>query len=275
MDRDHAQAVPQRLMDGHDQPIPDEQYGDGRVQEGPEPPRDDAACHIRARELMHEAQRSAQIGQQMQGPPRLVGDPAAYRTSAAHTDGDEQGRTGERGRDGRVSEEGHDGGDEVGAGVGGVSAHGEDQMGRAQHQDVPSTGGVTAGEAVGADSVLDRGDARHEEEHDEDAVSGEQSGEVCAGREERVEPCRRFGLYGPEGADADAAHDDARAQGARRDAEGSGGTADAGAAGGPRRYGRVLRAWALDVAQIRVQGGVPGELGFAGGLGRHAATVGV
>lgn len=85
---------------------------------------------------------------------------------------------------------------------------------------------------------------------------------------------RADGLRGPEGADADAARDDAGAQRAGRDTKGRGGAADAGPAGGPRGYEREFHAWALDMAQIRVQCGVPGEFGCAGGLGRHAATVG-
>lgn len=190
-----AQCVPQGLAYGDHGAVPDEQDGDDGVRQGPEPGDEG---QVGPGELVPEGQGGGEVDQQVHPAPGFVRDPAAYGSGGGDADGGQQDGTGRRGGEGRVAEQGPDGGEDVDPLVDGVPAQGEEPVPEAEQEDVAAAQRVPAGEPVGADPVLDGGDPGHQEQQHEDPVPGEQAGQVGGGREQGVEPGRGVHLGGPQ-----------------------------------------------------------------------------
>ncbi|CAM5529112.1 hypothetical protein SNARM312S_07675 [Streptomyces narbonensis] len=272
------QLVPEGGADGDDDPVPDEEDADGRVGHRPEPDGEEAPGDVGARELVDEAERCGEEAAQVDGPPGLVPDAAADGPGRGDADGGEEGGAGGGGGDRPVGEEVPGGGDEVRVGVHGVPAEREEGVGGDETEDVTAAEGVPAGEPVGADAVLDGRDAGHEQEEDEDAIAGEEPGEVGAGREEGVEAGGGPGLEAPEERDRSGPGDDPGPQPLGGEPEGGDGSGDAHALRpGGRGDARWLRpggrgdAHALRRAGAGTGAGTgaraPGARGAAGGVG--------
>lgn len=199
-------------------------------------------------ELVDEAEGGGEQPAEVDGPPDLVPDPVPYGPGGGDADGDEEDGARRGGGDRPVPQQAPGGGDEVGTGVHGVPAERKEGVRADQTQDVPAAEGVPAGEPVGADAVLDGRDAGHEQQQDEDAVPGEQTGEVRAGREEGVEAGGGPGLHTPEQGDGPGAAEDRAPQavgGEPQDGKGRGGTGWCGGRGRRRgRSGAAARAGA-------------------------------
>lgn len=176
--------MPQGLPYGDHGPVPDQQDGDGGVREGPEPAGEG---EIGPGELVAEGQGGGEVDEEVHPAPGFVADPSAYGPRGGHPDDRQQRRSGEGGGHGGIAEQPADGADHVDALVDGVSAQGEERVPEAEQQHVPTAQRVPAGDPVGAHAVLHRGHAGHQEEQDQHPVPGEQTGQVGAGREQRVE----------------------------------------------------------------------------------------
>lgn len=252
----------QRLAYGHDSSVPEQQHGDGGVQHRPHPGGEDTARDVGSHELMREGERDGRIGDQVHGPPGLVPDPLAHGTRGGDADGDQECGAESGCSDRTVSEKVPGGGEEIGAGVGGVSAQSENHVCQAQREDMPSAATVPPREPVGADAVFDRGHARHEQQHDEHAVPGEQAGEMGSGREECVEPRRRPYLGAPERDDARGTAAERRLQTVWRQARGF-------------RHADTRRNLFLRLLrrQIRRERRVARKPGIISRLDRHAARL--
>lgn len=119
---------------------------------------------------MREGERGRRISEQVHGPPDLMPDPPAHGRRGGDSDGDQECGAESGCSDRAVSEKVPGGGEEIGAGVGGVSAQSENHVCQAQREDMPSAATVPPREPVGADAVFDSGHARHEQQHGEHAV---------------------------------------------------------------------------------------------------------
>ncbi len=179
------QRVPQGLPYGDHGAVPDQQDGDHGVGERPEPA---GRGEIGPGELVPEGEGGGEVDEQMHAAPGFVRHPAAYRPGGGHTDRGQEDGPGRGGGERGIGEQLPDGGDHVDTLVHGVSEQGEEPVPEAEQQHVPAAERVPAREPVGADPVLDGGHPGHQEQQHQHPVSGEQTGQVRGGGEQRVGP---------------------------------------------------------------------------------------
>jgi hypothetical protein len=181
--RDHARAFltglddPQPVpVDGADRQrdaIRQQQRRHHQVHPGPQDAVGAAVDEVGTRrELVQERDGHGEVGRQVNGIPRLVGQPAPGRPRRGHTDGDEQ-----RPADRRQPHVGVAGPQRPGlprqGGVGDDGGAPEDEGGVQAQQayGVPPGRGVPASQPVGAHTALDCRDPGHQGEQHDDRVA--------------------------------------------------------------------------------------------------------
>ena len=204
------EPVTGRAAQRADDPVPDQQGGDRRVQQRPDEARLEAADEGRAvGELMAERQRDRQVRVEVQVIPGVVGQAAARRAGGHQADTQEQEPGYGRHQDVRV-------GGQQGARLAGQSlvrgdriAPDDEQGVRDDHaDDVAAAHRVPAGQPVGADPPFQRRQPGHERDQHDHPVAREQAEDASRVGEPVAQAVDRWRIGPPQRDHGQRAGDD-------------------------------------------------------------------